>query len=288
MMGVLNILKPSYMTSHDVVAIVRRTLNMKKVGHTGTLDPMACGVLPVCVGKATKIVDFIQDDKKTYRCKMILGTETTTQDRWGEVVNTSKREVTAEMFQAILPNFLGDIEQIPPMYSALKVNGKKLVDLAREGKVIERKARVRTIYSIENINFDFPRIAFDVVCSKGTYIRTLCHDIGLALGCFGHMTFLERTATGKFDLSDAITVEELRALEDPSVALRSVDEAIDLIRIDVPVRFEKAIVNGARIDLKRFMEKEVEGSKMYSVYLKDSFLGIALEENDGIYMKKRF
>lgn len=288
MMGVINVLKPPFMTSHDVVAITRRTLNMKKVGHTGTLDPMACGVLPICVGKATKIVDYIQDDKKTYRCKMKLGSSTNTQDRWGEIVEESNKVVSNEEIKAVIATYHGEIEQIPPMFSALKVGGKKLVDLAREGQVIERKPRIRTIFSISNIEIDFPQVTFDVVCSKGTYIRTLCNDIGEDLGTFGHMTFLERLATGKFNLTDAITVEELRATEDFSTILRPVDQAIDTVRIDVPVRLENAILNGRIINLKPFLRQPSDENTIYAVYVKDVFIGIALGNSEEIYMKKRF
>lgn len=189
--GILNIRKEKGFTSHDVVAVVRRILHAKKVGHTGTLDPDAEGVLPVCVGKATKLADIIMDGKKRYRAMVRLGITTTTEDAAGEVLEERKVDFDEEKIRQAVAGFVGEQKQIPPMYSAIKVNGKKLYELAREGKEIERKARTITIFAINIVRFLPPdRFEIDVDCSKGTYIRTLCSDIGKALGCGAHMAEL--------------------------------------------------------------------------------------------------
>ena len=180
--GILNIRKEKGFTSHDVVAVVRRILHTKKVGHTGTLDPDAEGVLPVCVGKATKLADIIMDGKKRYRAMVRLGITTTTEDAAGEVLEEKPVDFDEEKIRQAVAGFVGEQKQIPPMYSAIKVNGKKLYELAREGKEIERKARTITIFAINIVRFLPPdRFEIDVDCSKGTYIRTLCSDIGKAL-----------------------------------------------------------------------------------------------------------
>ncbi len=186
---IINILKPPNMTSHDVVGRLRRLTRIKRIGHTGTLDPMAAGVLPVCIGKATKIIEYFEQDAKTYRCEMTLGASTDTEDAWGTVLESSDYVPTEEELRATLLSFVGEIDQIPPMYSALKINGKKLYELAREGKIVEREARRRTIHEIIIIRMDLEnKTVLDVKCSKGTYVRTLCHDVGLKLGCYGHMS----------------------------------------------------------------------------------------------------
>ena len=182
--GILNIYKEKGFTSHDVVAVVRRTINQKKVGHTGTLDPDAEGVLPICVGKATKLADYIMNTGKTYEAEITLGVETTTQDSSGEVTARQSVDFNEEKIEQAVYSFNGDYMQIPPMYSAVKVNGKKLYELARKGQEIERKARKVEIRDISIIEFMPPdKIKISVDCSKGTYIRTLAADIGIKLGC---------------------------------------------------------------------------------------------------------
>ena len=211
--GIFNIYKEKGFTSHDVVAIVRRTIHMKKVGHTGTLDPDAEGVLPVCVGKATKLSDVIMDGRKSYRAMLRLGVTTTTEDASGEVLETKAVVFDEGKIRAAVAAFIGRLEQVPPMYSAVKVNGKKLYELAREGKEIARKARTIEVYDIRIRRFLPPdRVEMDIDCSKGTYIRTLCADIGKALGCGGHMAELLRTATGSFSLENAIKLDDLKVL----------------------------------------------------------------------------
>ena len=184
--GIINVYKEKGFTSHDVVAKLRGIVGQKKIGHTGTLDPDATGVLPVCLGKATKLCDLLTDKNKTYEAVLLLGKTTDTQDITGEVLEEKSTEaLTEEKVREAIEGFIGDYEQIPPMYSALKVNGKKLYELAREGKVIERKARPVKILDIQILEIDLPKVRMEVSCSKGTYIRTLCHDIGEKLGCGG-------------------------------------------------------------------------------------------------------
>ncbi len=207
--GVIVIRKEKGFTSHDVVAKLRGILHMKKIGHTGTLDPDAEGVLPVALGKATRLVDMITDKEKTYEAVMRLGVVTDTQDMSGTVLSqTAELHVTEEELRAVIESFVGDYMQVPPMYSALKVNGKKLYELAREGKTVERKPRPVHFYEIEILEIDLPLVRFRVTCSKGTYIRTLCHDIGEKLGCGAAMETLLRTKVGRFTLDDAITLAQ--------------------------------------------------------------------------------
>lgn len=210
--GIINVYKEKGYTSHDVVARLRGILKQKKIGHTGTLDPDAEGVLPVCLGKGTKLCDMLTEDEKTYRAVLLLGRKTDTQDVSGETL--SEQKVTAsikEVYEAI-QSFVGDYQQIPPMYSALKVNGRKLYELAREGKEVERKARPVKIYQILIHEIQLPRVSMTVTCSKGTYIRTLCHDIGEKLGCGGCMEELLRTQVGRFTLEDSLKLQEIEVL----------------------------------------------------------------------------
>lgn len=201
--GIINVYKEKGYTSHDVVAIVRKTLNIKKVGHTGTLDPDAEGVLPVCIGQATKLADYIMAERKSYRAEITFGAETTTQDASGEVVEKFDYEFNEEALREAVKSFIGKQTQLPPMYSAIKVNGKKLYELAREGKEIERKTRNIEIFDIKIVDIMPPdRAIIDVDCSKGTYIRSLCSDIGKKLGWGAYMSQLTRTASGNFHIED--------------------------------------------------------------------------------------
>lgn len=215
--GILNINKPQNMTSHDVVAIARRALGIKKIGHTGTLDPMATGVLPICIGRSTRIIEYLDMDIKKYRCTMILGMQTDTQDIWGEVLERCDVNVTEDEVRKAFAAFDGVIDQKPPMYSALKVNGKKLYEYAREGKEVEVKSRKIFIKSLEIENIDLEgdekTVTFTVECSKGTYIRTICQDAGTAMGCFGTLASLDRIESGIFALDTAITIEELKTMK---------------------------------------------------------------------------
>ena len=213
MNGIINVYKEKGYTSHDVVAILRKIAGQKKIGHTGTLDPDATGVLPVCLGRATKVCDLLTDHDKTYETVLLLGKTTDTQDISGEILKEHPTDHLNEVEVAkVIENFKGTYDQIPPMYSALKVNGKKLYELAREGKTVERKSRKVIIYQIHIKKIQLPRVRMEVTCSKGTYIRTLCHDIGNWLGTGGCMEELTRTKVGRFELKDSLKLEELRDL----------------------------------------------------------------------------
>lgn len=213
MNGIINVYKEKGYTSHDVVAILRKIAGQKKIGHTGTLDPDATGVLPVCLGRATKVCDLLTDHDKTYETVLLLGKTTDTQDISGEILKEHPTDHLNEVeVTKVIENFKGTYNQIPPMYSALKVNGKKLYELAREGKTVERKSRKVTIYQIHIKKIQLPRVRMEVTCSKGTYIRTLCHDIGNRLGTGGCMEELTRTKVGRFELKDSLKLEELSDL----------------------------------------------------------------------------
>lgn len=212
--GVLIVRKEKGFTSHDVVAKLRGILHMKKIGHTGTLDPEAEGVLPVVLGKATRLVDMLTEKEKTYEALLHLGIETDTQDMTGSILKELPVTVTEEDVKKTVESFLGEQQQIPPMYSALKVDGKKLYELAREGKTVERKPRTVYFREIRILEMQLPLVRISVTCSKGTYIRTLCHDIGQRLGCGGCMEELLRTRSGQFCLDDSLTLGEIQMLMD--------------------------------------------------------------------------
>lgn len=213
--GIINVYKEKGYTSHDVVAKLRGILHQKKIGHTGTLDPDATGVLPVCLGKATKVCELLTDKKKTYLAVVRLGVQTDTQDLTGTILEEKDVQVTEEQIRETAASFLGDYEQIPPMYSAVKVNGKRLYELARQGKEVERKARRVHIYTcdIRDITLADNEFSMEVTCSKGTYIRTLCQDIGEKLGCGAAMASLVRTQVDRFQIEDALTLERIEALQ---------------------------------------------------------------------------
>lgn len=246
--GIINVYKEKAFTSHDVVAKLRGILKQKKIGHTGTLDPDATGVLPVCLGNGTKLCDMITDKSKEYQVTFQLGYTTDTQDISGTIL--SKRAVICdkEQVREAIMSFIGDYNQIPPMYSAIKVNGKRLYELAREGKEIERKARPITINQIEIMEIDLPNIVMKVACSKGTYIRTLCFDIGEQLCCGATMTELTRTRVGEFLLEDAITLNQIEALRDSDTILDYVVKVDSVFKHlkkgSVLVAFRKFIDNG--------------------------------------------
>ena len=227
--GIIPIYKEKGFTSFDVVAKLRGILHMKKIGHTGTLDPEAEGVLPVALGKGTKLVDMLTDKDKTYEAVLHLGITTDTQDMTGSVLSEKEVNVTEEEACAAVKSFVGEQMQIPPMYSALKVGGRKLYELAREGQVVERKQRPVCFHEIEILEVNFPLIRFSVTCSKGTYIRTLCHDIGEKLGCGGCMESLLRTRVGSFTLSECMTLSQVEAaMADGTIPdkICSVEEAL--------------------------------------------------------------
>ena len=224
--GLLVIDKPQGVTSHDVVAAVRGALHMKRVGHAGTLDPMATGVLPVFIGRATRAAEFLESAEKEYVAGLRLGVVTDTQDTSGTVLETNSVCVTRAQLEAALRQFLGPIEQIPPMYSAIKINGQKLYELARRGQEVARRPRSITIHALELLEGEGADWTVRVRCSKGTYVRTLCHDLGRALGCGGCMSSLRRTRAGSFTLAQAVTMQQVldfAAGQDPQQLLMPVD-----------------------------------------------------------------
>lgn len=220
--GVINVYKEKGYTSHDVVAKLRGILKQKKIGHTGTLDPDAVGVLPVCLGNATKLCDMLTDQNKEYIAELLLGYETDTQDMTGTILRQFDVSVSEEQVREAILSFVGKSEQIPPMYSALKVNGKKLYELARAGIEVERKARPIEITEIEIEEMNLPLVRMRVVCSKGTYIRTLCHDIGTKLGCGGAMESLKRSRVGQFKVQDAFTLSQIENFRDEGTVLEKI------------------------------------------------------------------
>ena len=287
--GIINVYKEKGYTSFDVVAKLRGIFKQKKIGHTGTLDPDAEGVLPVCLGKATKVCDLLTDKSKEYEAVLLLGKVTDTQDITGTVLEEKDVKVTEEAVRETVLSFVGDYMQIPPMYSALKVNGKKLCDLAREGKTVERQARPVKILTIDILDVTLPRVRMRVHCSKGTYIRTLCQDIGEKLGCGGCMESLLRTRVGEFALADAIKLSEVEAyvIAHRSDATETEEmqlpflQAVDTVFLKyesatVDGQFRKYLYNGNRLRPEMFLE-EHESMRMAPVRVYDdegAFFGI--------------
>lgn len=289
--GIINVYKEKGYTSFDVVAKLRGILKQKKIGHTGTLDPDAQGVLPVCLGKATKVCDLLTDKNKEYKAVMLLGKVTDTQDVSGTVLQEREVCVSEQEVRNAVLSFVGGYEQVPPMYSALKVNGKKLCDLAREGKTVERKARPVQILSIEIEKIELPRVTMKVECSKGTYIRTLCQDIGEKLGCGACMERLLRTKVSKFFVEDALTlgqIEELVAKEgagmEPaewSAKTFSFIQPVDSVFLQYPKavvlqNYDKVLYNGNRLEKNFFQnyQSEWEETPIRIYDEKDCFVGL--------------
>ncbi|MDO4312716.1 MAG: tRNA pseudouridine(55) synthase TruB [Eubacteriales bacterium] len=268
--GIINVYKEKGYTSHDVVAKLRGITGQKKIGHTGTLDPDAEGVLPVCLGKATKVSGLLTDKDKSYRAVLLLGVTTDTQDITGTVTKRCGTDcLCADTVQTVIREFIGLYEQIPPMYSALKVNGKKLYELAREGKTVERKARTVQIYDIQIIRMELPRIEMEVTCSKGTYIRTLCQDIGDRLGCGGCMESLLRTGSGPFRIEESYKLDAIREKKEKG-ELESLLVPIDAVfrqyqKIQIEPALEKRLRNGnmLRIDCRQEKLKDQEYVRIY-------------------------
>ena len=288
--GIIIVNKETGFTSHDVVAKLRGICGQKKIGHTGTLDPAATGVLPVCLGSGTKLCDMLTDRDKEYVAELLLGVETDTQDTTGSVLRESPVTVTEEEVSRACLSFLGDYDQIPPMYSALKVDGRKLYELARAGKEVERKARRVRSLELEILEMRLPVVKLRVVCSKGTYIRTLCSDIGQKLGCGGAMQSLQRTKAGRFRLEDALTLGDLQQLKD-SGELERVVQPVDSLFEETPalhVTAEAArlLENGNALFPAQFAETVTpEPERWVRVYCPDGrFAGIyAYEEQKRWY-----
>ena len=277
---IVNIIKPTGMTSHDVVSAVRRILNIKKVGHTGTLDPDASGVLPICIGKSTKVSELILNKDKSYICELTLGINTDTYDSSGEILEKFDVKVTEEEIKNAFETQRGEIDQVPPIYSALKVNGKRMCDLARSGKADEIvvKSRKINIKDIKILSINDNKIMFYVKCSKGTYVRSICYDIGKELGCGGHMSFLLRTSSGKFNLENGITLEQLQEHKENNTLddyLYDIDYVLsNLNHVEIHQNAYKYYTNGGVIDDRRFIQRSFnDKDELVRVYCNGDFLG---------------
>lgn len=277
MNGIINVYKEKGYTSHDVVARLRGILHQKKIGHTGTLDPDAEGVLPVCLGKGTKVCELLTDKDKTYVAELLLGVETDTLDTSGRVLARHEVSVSEKEAVAAVESFLGTIQQIPPMYSALKVGGKKLYELARAGIEVERKARTITVHSIRVLEVKLPVILFEVTCSKGTYVRSLCRDIGEKLGCGGCMQKLLRTRVERFCVEDSLKLEQIQRLAEEGRAeeiVLPVDEMFDdCEKVIVQPKDDEPVHNGNAVGSGvRKPQKDKERIRLYDS--KGHFVGL--------------
>lgn len=251
--GVLNLLKPPGMTSHDCVDAVRRLVRTRRVGHAGTLDPGAAGVLVVCVGSATRLSEFLMESDKAYRVELVLGVRTHTGDAYGEVLERREPERDCGRIQEVLGDFVGRIRQTPPMVSAVHHEGRRLYELARQGVEVERAPREVTVYEIRVLRCTPPRVLFDITCSKGTYVRQLCHDVGERLGCGAHAGFMIRTRVGPYTLEEAATLEELEEAATAGSLDRFItpgSEALPgLPEVEVAGALRGAVVNGQAVPL---------------------------------------
>ncbi len=282
--GIIIIDKPEGWTSQDVAAKLRGVFHERRIGHGGTLDPMATGVLPIFIGRATRAVEFFESAEKEYVAGLRLGLQTNTQDTTGEVTAETPVTVTRSQVEAVLQQFLGKQQQIPPMYSAVKIGGKKLYELARQGKTVERKPRDIEILELELLEGESCDYSIRVRCSKGTYIRTLCHDIGRALGCGGCMSSLRRTEAGCYDLSQAITMEELLHHESPESLLLPVDSLFaQLPAHTVGEKQLKMVYNGGAVKADRLPDG------LYRVYSPDgTFLMVGKAKAGLLHTEKSF
>lgn len=285
--GIFNINKPDGWTSQDICAKLRGRLHIKRIGHTGTLDPMATGVLPVCVGKATRIIEYFEKDKKKYHAAMKLGISTDTLDITGDIIETRDwSEVTEKAVREAFNAYTGTVIQVPPKYSALKVNGKRAYDLARSGADFEMKSRETEIYSneITRLDMELGEIEFDVSCKKGTYIRTICDDIGRELGCGAVMTALTRTASGVFVIEDSVDIEELCEMSDEEIGSRIIpmqDTLVELGVIELDNKRITAFCNGNSSYLSNCRIRSVSGfDNLFRVYAGEKFLGIGEIKNN--------
>lgn len=288
MNGVLNIFKPKGMSSFDAVRVVKKVAGTGKVGHTGTLDPEATGVLPICIGRATKIIDYIMDYEKVYEVTLKLGIRTTTYDLEGEVLEErDPSHLTEEEILNSINSFKGEYSQIPPMYSALKQNGVRLYELARKGIEVERKGRLINIHNLEDIKINNPYISMKVTCSKGTYIRSLCYDIGEKLGVFATMTQLNRAKTSVFSQEKSININELTK-ENINDYILSMEEALEKYdKIVVNKKYVKLLVNGVRVADGRFTKDKVINNKLYRVYDdENNFIGLGERNDAGFKIEK--
>lgn len=298
--GVLNVLKPPGMTSMDVISFLRKVVEEKKGGHLGTLDPDVSGVLPIFFGKATRAISLLEEGDKVYRGEMTLGKTTDTQDSTGEIISDNGCDIDEHTILECINSFVGEISQIPPMYSAIKVNGEKLIDLARQGETVERKPRQVTIHNINVISVTpyeengkrYVKALMDIECSRGTYIRTLFHDIGGKLGVGGMMTFLERIQSGRFKIDSAYTLDEILKNRDEGTLENIVMDVSkcfnDLPRVNLTEDNERRIINGIKI---RFRGKRSVGRNAIFAY-DGHFIGVGEMEQSGelylLKLKKQF
>lgn len=291
--GVINVYKEAGYTSHDVVAKMRGILKQKKIGHTGTLDPDAEGVLPVCLGKGTRLCDMLTDKTKTYQAVLLLGQETDTQDTSGEVLATCPVEVSEEQIHRAVMSFVGEYAQVPPMYSALKVSGKKLYELARAGKEVERQARQVEICSIVIDKIQLPRVTMTVSCSKGTYIRTLCFDIGRVLGCGGCMEHLLRTQVERFQVKDSLTLQQIETMWDAGTLEQVIvpveDMFLEYQKVKTLPDYDFLVHNGNQVREEQLEKKESickdQPVRLYDS--KDQFTGIYEYREDRKWFQPR-
>ena len=290
--GILVVNKSKDMTSHDVVSILRRKLKIKRIGHTGTLDPMATGVLPICIGNATRISEYIMEQGKSYIASLKFGYSTTTYDSTGDVVDKSdKVSFTDSEILEVIDKYIGNIKQTPPIYSAIKVDGKKLYEYAREGKSVEIKSRNVDIYDIKLLENSGENIKIYVKCSKGTYIRSLIHDIGISLGTFAHMTDLIRTSVGKFDIEDSYDIDSIdnMSIDEISQALISIEDSLyNLDKINIKEDIKQRLINGQRINVKTLNINfdDLSEDTDISVYAQNEFIGIGKINNNILKMEK--
>lgn len=283
--GILLVNKTAGYTSHDCVAILRKILGIKKIGHTGTLDPMATGLVTLCIGNATKIMDYTDWDLKVYECTMKLGIKTDTEDIWGNIVEEFELPIVSETeARNIIQDFLGSHKQIPPVFSAIKIDGKKLYDYARENRLYEIKEKIKAreiyIHKIDIGNFEFDKdklenLKFTVYCSKGTYIRSLCRDIGYALGSLGTMTSLRRIRSGLLSLDMSFEIDKLKDMDKDFVMEKIVSSELALEFLDklvLPVEMAKDFVNGKKISLSKIESQRLSGRVKFYVRCEDSYL----------------
>lgn len=291
--GVINVHKPVGMTSSDVVVWVRKHLNTRKVGHTGTLDPEVNGVLPICVGRATRLAEYLTNQGKSYRAEITFGIVTDTQDAQGEILHSIKPEINEDDFLKILPQFMGSIQQIPPMYSAVRHQGKHLYDLARQGIEVERVPRTINIRRLEFFSWqegEYPKAIFEVDCSKGTYIRTLCQDLGDALGCGAHMSKLVRLRSGPFRLEESWTLEQISEaiMNGRDDFLISMDRVLDLPRIELTPERAEAFRHGLPTSQRGLSGAMLPESGQVQVFMGNEFIGIGKCNDQSLYPYKVF
>ena len=290
--GIIIVNKEAGFTSFDVVAKLRGILHIKKIGHTGTLDPNACGVLPIVIGKATKAIDYIENHDKAYEAKLVLGKTTDTYDSDGEILEESDIRITKDEFEKELFTFLGKQKQIPPMYSAKKVDGKKLYELAREGKVIERKPSDIEIYDIKLLSFSYPEAKIYVSCSKGTYIRSLIHDLGQNLGCGACMTELLRTNACGYSFDNSFTLSEIESYRDEDrldEIIHPLEDLFSCVKLQCSPESASLLENGNKIPFSMVEEADVKEEQMVGLYHPDQrFVGLYKKKNDCYKLEKFF